>query len=258
MSAPGDDPRLLDEYIDGQLAGERRDRYERDVLGRSAELAAEVDRQRILDASLRRVFAVPAGTRARKEQTDVDRRKPTHRGTLPARSSSRILAIAAVLAAGVFGGWRIWQFVQPPKLQDPYALTPWRSMFAVYDAVVTGGFRPEWVCKDDAEFAKVTRKRLGTPLLLAQSDAVAALGWQYANTLGPHTLCLLAAVRAEPAAEPTNVIVFADRVRNDRPPDEPETSARHVFRRIIDSVVLYEVTPLSAPMVLERFYQPGS
>ena len=256
MSVPTENPSLFDRYLDDLLPIAERDRFERDVLAVSSELTGEVQQQRAVDAAMRRIFPVPrtapgfGGIRVREFESRGSG------GSLATRRLVRALSIAAVLALGVFGGWRIWRFASPAQPKNPYAAMAWRPMEAVYDDIVAGGFHPDWACKDDAEFASITRKRLGTPLLLAQSDLVTAVGWQYANTLGSQTMCLLATVRAEPSAEAVKVIVFADRARNDRAPDPKTSPARHLFRREVGAVVLYEMSPLDAPRVLDRLHQP--
>ncbi len=257
MSEPAENPNLVDLYLDSLLPSEERDRFERDVLAASPELTAEVRQQRAVDESIRRMFPVPK-TPPELGWTRIHAIASAGPGRLFAtRPLVRALSIAAVLALGVFGGWRIWRFASPPAAKNPYAVMAWRPMASVYDDIVAGGFQPDWACKNDAEFASITRRRLGIPLLLAQTDLVTAVGWTYANTLGSQTMCLLATVKAEPSAEATKVIVFADRARNDRAPDPTISTSRHLFRRQMDTVVLYEVSPLDAPTVLNRLYQPA-
>lgn len=256
MNAPSGDPNLLDRYLDDLLPGAERDRFERTVLADSAELAAEVQQQRDVDNALRRIFAVPRNAPGSGILPSHAAPRPRMGSAFARRPALRAISIAAVLGLGVFGGWRVWRFVTPPQPRNPYAVQPWRPMEVVYQDIVSGGFQPNWACKDDQEFATITRKQLGIPLLLAQSEGVAAVGWQYANTLGPNTMCLLATVRTDPSAEAAQVIVFADRARYDRSPETVSTSTRHVFRRALGTVVLYEISPLDTPSVVNRLYQP--
>ena len=81
-------------------------------------------------------------------------------------SMPRRFAVAAVLALGVLGVWRIWDFFQPkPPGEYPHRVR--KPMHAAYWDKVASGFAPDWVCKTDEEFASTFERRLGQPLLLA-------------------------------------------------------------------------------------------
>lgn len=76
------------------------------------------------------------------------------------------------------------------------------------------------------------------------------LGWAYGNNysgspLGPSTLILLAKVDQE------DVMVLMEREKFDRRLKLPKESGLNIFRREMNGVVMYEVTPLDAPRVLD-------
>jgi len=86
------------------------------------------------------------------------------------------------------------------------------------------------------------------------------LGWSYNSiqddkSLGVfsgYTLYLLARAKGEP------VVVLIDRTGYDRPLEVDSASGLHLFRREIGGAVLYEISPLDAPAVLDQFapYEP--
>ena len=152
---------------------------------------------------------------------------------------------------GVFGLYRIWSFVQPRPVIDQYAPQPWRSLEKVYHDTVAGGFKPNWVCKNDREFKAAFQRRLGQALLLPPPPpGVAWAGLDYSNSITPQTMFLLTWVRGK------EVIVFADRNEFDKGQSLPPESGLHLFRRQVGKLVLYECTPYDQPSVLEEFYIP--
>jgi hypothetical protein len=159
---------------------------------------------------------------------------------------TRLWAVAAAIVGMIVGGWLFWQAVAP-RPSNPYD-QPWRSVAQVYDDTVQD-FAPQWVCRDDAEFARSFADQLGQPLLLAQSGGVQALGLSVCNTLSPRTLVLLA------RADGQEVLVLVDRIERDRTITLPPESSLKLFRRQIGDLVLYELTPREQPAVIEHFYQ---
>ena len=167
----------------------------------------------------------------------------------PARRRLGRLAVAAAVAGGLVGVWLIAQNVTPTRPQGGYQSQPWRAMQTMYDDLVSEGFQPLWVCKDDQEFADSFRSVHHQPLLLAElPPGTTTLGLSYCNTLTARTTCLLATVGGEP------VVVFVDRIERDHPQPVPDGLRLH--RREIDRLVLYELSPLEEPAVLPWFFNP--
>ena len=53
------------------------------------------------------------------------------------------------------------------------------------------------------------------------------------------------------------VIVFVDRIRAEREQQQlPPNSELHLYRREVGKLVLYELSPLDRPYVLDSFYIP--
>jgi hypothetical protein len=145
--------------------------------------------------------------------------------------------------------WLIAQNVTPNRPGGIYQSQPWRAMQTVYHDLVSEGFQPLWVCKDDQEFADSFRSVYHQALLLAEMPpSTTTLGLSYCNTLTARTTCLLATVGGEP------VVVFVDRIERDHPQPVPEGLRLH--RREIDRLVLYELSTLEEPAVLPWFFNP--
>lgn len=101
MTSPDEASRtMLDAWLDGRLSGDERARFEA-RLGAEADLAAELERQRAIDASLRRTFATPEpDVAALLELAGVTRPEP-RRGRFVLRSFLGLLAAAAAVVAFV-------------------------------------------------------------------------------------------------------------------------------------------------------------
>jgi len=249
------DPRI-DLYVDGLLDGEQLAVFERE-LGESAVLREALEAQERIDGELRKMFVYdarragePMGRAAPVEgnRDVIGRIDQTTSQRASAGSGGRLrwygLAAAVVLCGAA---------VLSVYVQRRYEIERTLSPGAVY-AMVQG---PEFVCKDDAEFAEAVRKRLGQPLILAATPGVAALGWAYGDDyngkiVGDKTMVLINTVDGE------KVLVFMDRLRDDRKLDAaPLPDGLKLFRREVGSLVLYEVTPLARPRVIESLVVPG-
>lgn len=244
----------LDLYLDGLLPAAERQAFER-RLAADPGLAALVQRQRDIDTAIRQRFAPPDFDRvispalaSAQSNGWAPMLKVTPRHAPAGRNRRRFLAVAALIGVAALGIWRFSGFFDP--VDDRYAPQPWRSLETVYRDKVATGFQVDWECKDDAEFSGTFRKRLGQHLLLAQLPPdVQSLGLAYCNSITPSTVFLLTRVDGR------EVIVFADRLSEDKP--QPPTSPDlKLFRRELDTVVLYELTPHQEPRVLPHFYNP--
>ncbi|MDX2115382.1 MAG: hypothetical protein SFZ24_07140 [Planctomycetota bacterium] len=255
----------VDLYVDGVMTPDSRARFEA-LLERDAALRAEVEAARAVDAGLRRAFAAPRLTApempaseapaplaaGRPDAGPAEGRRPR---TLRLTGRGIGYAAAALLGLSSLAGLYIYnrQFNFPQGGSTTVArITP----AELYGRLVDKGFKPEFVCKDDAEFAAATRDRLGQPLLLAQSADVKVLGWAYAGsyrdlTVSFNTLILMTEVKGKP------VIVLMDHVRNDRvlPLPEPE-SGLSMHRRNVGDMMLVEINPFGRAKVLPLAYNP--
>ena len=240
----------LDAYLDGLLNETERGVFEAQA-ERDPGLSDQIARQRRIDGSLRRLFDPPLERRSEEVIAAAClRRQQGSRSGGPAVRLVRRLAVAAVLALGVFSTWQIYQFWRSEKSPKPGDLRPWRSLETVYRDVVAGGFKPEWVCENDRQFATFVWSQFGQGLLLAAArQGVAAVGWSYCNSLTPNTAALLARVDRE------RVIVFVDRAESASRPSVSAESGLHLFHRRVGGLILYELTPLGESHLLDLFYE---
>ena len=107
------------------------------------------------------------------------------------------------------------------------------------------------MCENDEAFGDCFSQSHGQRLLLAQlPDRVSALGLAYCNSIPLKTTYLLATVEDEP------VIVFVDRRDRDAGQTLSPGSDLHLSSRHVGSLVLYELSPLDQPRLLDHFYDP--
>lgn len=243
----------LDDYFDGLLDEESRRRFE-EKLEQDPGLRAQMERQNVLNDALNRMCVPTAGSQERvfeavRQAGTTAKASVTQSGAMP--FYRRRWAIAALLALSMVAAWRLAGVIEQRRSAgDGYGPKPWTSM-ATYYRQVESDFKPEWVCKDDAEFANAFKKRLRQPALVAATTGpIVGLGLGYANCLSPRTMTYLALVQDQP------VVVFVDKLKNDSHPELPLDSGLHLFRKELDQLILYEVSPLTEPHVLELFYVP--
>lgn len=281
-ATPSRDDSQLDAFVDGQLHGEQRTAFEARI-EREAALGEAHRCQRAIDASLRRLFpqptiagqadrvleramaqlppeTVPAehnghatleraaaaasiALRDRAHPSEKRRREPLLRGWL---------AIAAMitLLVGLPSALWLWRdaFISRP---DPYSNAQAIALDDLYRQQVAKGFNPEWVCKDQQEFASYFAGRLGQPLMIHDATAGAAmLGLSYTGGVTKASMGMLG------TADGKDVLVVVDQAANDGKVQMNHPDGLKLFRRKVGSLMLYEVTPLDQPRLLEMFYQP--
>lgn len=261
---PPDPVQWLDAYVDGLLGDAERAEFE-SFMSREPALADAVALQRRIDAEIRAALAPPAPAslpvadalaatvpfqrpRAASLPTPRSAQQPAQRSVL---ARIRPWALAAGLALAAVGAYVVAQrqaagdvkYVEPADL---------------YARLKSTGFTPEFVCTTDAEFAGAVQARLGTPLALAPEGraGVQLVGWAYGNTyegriVGPDTLVLMTRLDGT-----HDVLVLMDKAASDRRLAVPPGSGLSLFRRQVGPIVLYELTPLDKPRLLDVFVRP--
>ena len=250
---PGHDE-LLDAYVDDGLTGAERERFEQS-LDEQPSLQRQLDLQNEIDASLVRTLTPPSeaelGAIVERARAAHDRGGPaTVLRAVPQRI--RRFALAASLVLFASGMWMIWSIADTGGTA-PYRSLPDRLMGEVYADTLSRGFEPDVVCDDGDEFELWFVQHLRRPLRMVEPlpADVEALGLGYCNTLSPATMYLLARVDGTP------VVVFIDRASKatDWQPAADSGLRRHAIE--VGDLVLYELSPFSAPRLLPHFYDPG-
>jgi hypothetical protein len=143
-------------------------------------------------------------------------------------------------AAGIF---RALVGVQEPRLIPPDQL---------YTVLQNTGWTPAQVCNTPNEFAALVKDKLGQALLpdpAAATSGIALLGWGYeddynGSPLSKSTMMLLTTVGED------RVLVLIDRKKHRRHLQPRPGSPLRIFEEAKGNLVLYEITPSSAPRVL--------
>jgi hypothetical protein len=237
------DRERIDRYLDGQLDAGERASFEA-ALAHDSSLRAEVELQRRIDGALE--AAVPHG--------DPDAILARARAAVVARPRPRRL-VRVALVLGVFllvlGALAWWLAPAPEEAPQGYKRGPPRPLEVIYADRVQTGFKPDWVCKDEKEFADTFKKELGVPLAFAPTPQVAMVGLAYTTSLSSQTVAFLAHVDGR------EVIVFLDTIKHDSHPKLPAGSTLHIFRSELGGLVLYELTPLDEPHAAALFKEAG-
>ena len=246
MTSPRKEPDLLkfEAYLDGTLSGQDRESMSQQIAA-SPELKAEIELNIQIDAALRRSFA-PAGP---PPALLAKLREPTPSKPIAGRLPSRRAAlIAAAMAASVVWGMLAWRYLgnRPPvPIYDPQM-----PLASIYQTTIAEGFKPAWVCEDDREFASTFQKRQGQGLLLAKLPEGSKMeGLTYVGGMSRYTTTMLARVDNHP------VMVFVDRADADpHPALSCGGNDLHLFRKELGPLVLYELTPLDKPHVMDYLH----
>lgn len=244
----------LDAYLDGQLDATGRERFEQ-RLQLDPALQAELELQRSIDEALRCGFQPPSPQPILQALS----RRASGAGMLRFPATQRWfrrpwgVAVAASIVVALVGvNWYVWTTLPhglgPSPRRPPIQLV---SLEDGYQREIKKGFRPLWLCETDHQFASSIFRSLGQGLLISIPPAgIKPMGLSYCPSLSKDTMILLAEVESRP------VVVFIDRLSADGRPTLPGDSGLRLFRREIGTLVLYEVTPLSEPRVLDLFYDP--
>jgi hypothetical protein len=234
----------LDAYLDDALADQERDRMSREI-GASGQLQAEVELQTQVDESLRRLFAPAAPPSNLLSQL----RESAPAELVVNRMWRRRATLAVIVtAATIVWGVVAWQFFARGTETTIY--NPNQPLATIYAMRVADGFRPTWVCEDKHEFAATFFARQGQGLLLADMPEGAKMeGLTYCGGISRYTTTMLSRVDKLP------VMVFVDRASADTHPTAPSAATGlHLFRKELGPLVLYEISPLDHPSVMDYLY----
>jgi hypothetical protein len=255
----------LESYLDGQLTGEMRARFE-DEIARDPSLRAEIARQRTIDESLNRAFAVTGSAEsilgsliatspaAHAGNGRAHATQPAAQRAAGARWIRPRLAIAAAIVFLVCGpvalyfAWDSFREATAPTIVvNPKKVQP---LDTLYKQEVKDGFNCDWQCKTNNEFGAYFASTFGEPLMMKDPpQQVAPVGLKYAGGITPNTISYMARVNDQP------VMVFTDKQVADKGQALSDPNL-HIFKRTIGPLVLYEVTPLDEPKLLDLFYKP--
>lgn len=278
---PAHPPDVIDAYLDGLLEGEPLSEFQK-RLENDAALRDEVELQRWIDRSIAGLFADDASKgRVLQRVQDALRAASAASATAPHAErppaaktlwlSRKGAAIAAILALGTISLWNgadmLGEFADdvrsyfappPPPRFGSYAAKAWRSMDRVYADATDTGFEPDWVCATDEIFADTFQRQLGQTLLFGDAPSSVAAprirltGLSYTNTITKRTICVLARVSDQP------VMVFVDELAKDQGQSLADGSPLHLFRGEVGGLVLYELSPLDQPHLLDLFFEPDA
>lgn len=238
----------VDAHVDGLLKPEQQAQFDR-ALKSNAYLRAEIEKQKRIDDSLKRQFAAPSAEEV-LQRAFGDNNLPTGKPSRRRKSwapAMKYSAIAAAVALIVGGGSWVWLTLGGGAVTPQ----PSRDLVAVFHETVDQGFKPNWVCKTDKQFFLTLYNRFGQGLLLASTmpPDIKALGWSYGLAITPKTAYLLADVKGHKS------IVFIDEAGYERDWQLPADCKLHLHQRKIGDLILYEVTDLEEPGILEYFYE---
>lgn len=221
--------RQLDAYLADEMSRDERAAFEKRIAD-DPSLRETVDLQRRIDRSLRRTFTPAADA-------------PPLAVAATRRIPRRYVLYAAAVLFVMIGGWLANYLLTPPIDDGPH----FRSFVSIYQAEERRGFKPQWICKDDAEFAIAFYHKLQRAMVLKPVPGnVKPLGMSYARVLSENSVFLLVEIDGK------RVIVFTDIV--EAPVTYLKLEGRddlHLHHREVDGVHLYELSPFDTPRAMD-------
>ena len=241
---------LIPQYLDQQLSDADRDRFE-SALERDGQLRAALEEHVAVDDALRRRFAVPSSNHLMRWVDDLPQEEVA---SISTRSTQPILWRTPLVAAAALGFvcvgiWLILGAIGALEHESDGPYGPHRTMTQAFQHVVDDGFRPSWVCEDDAEFQATFVKHYRQPLSFVDQDETALIGLTYANVFSGRTTGVLGTV------DGMEVIVFVDHY-SAVPENLESDGTLSMHRRRLGDLVLIEVSPSDVPVLLDAFFVP--
>jgi hypothetical protein len=244
----------LEAYLDDRMTISDREAFEVE-LASDQELRRQCDLQREIDESLGRMFAVPAppidiiALSGEGESAETLNQLPDRKKAKPRKPWQTVVAVLVACIAWLVVGKEVYRMYQDGG-ESRYGRV---ALAEIYQRSVDGGFIPKWVCDDDQEFAQTFQERQGLPLLLKPDAQHMMVGLSYLTGVTAKTTTMLARVEDQP------ILVFVERLDREVQPDHPSwSSGLKLFRQELGELVLYEVTPLSEPRVIQHFFIPDT
>jgi hypothetical protein len=234
---PGDNQmELIAGYLDGTLDDAQRHQFEL-AMESDPGLRTEMEFQRQLDGSLNRLFQYDV-LGAIGPQTQAAAVTPSAQSSRWRLRTWIAAAAAILLAAGA-----TFYMLQPAP--NPNLLTPDQ----VYAKMEAAKFTPQWKCKDDQEFIDTVQKRLGDGLLIpADTPGLQVVGWAYGSNYAGYPITADSMILIT-KKDNDNVLLIVDRAASDRKL-KVKNPDLHLFRDTVGSLVLYELSPRSEPVVI--------
>jgi hypothetical protein len=238
----------LEAYLDGALAPAERAAFER-LAAADPVLRREVALARRIEISLKDAFSAPAHIPVPAE---------AHRSVLARIGFDRVKLWVSAAACVALIGMAVW--IWNVRYGQP-AYRPMSVAEVIYDKQVRGGWEPEWVCKDDAEFAKAVTDRLGQGLLVHPQPDLTVVGWAYSAKPGD-SYATFAISKDEmillTKVDGRRVMGLVDRAGAGPQPRLTASSKLNLFERQVGDLIIYELTPLEESHILAQFFDPNA
>lgn len=233
----------IDEYLDDVMSEGDRRAFE-DEAKNDPELLEQLDLQARIDQSLR-ISCRPPELRSIDINDDIVTAQPVVSWTARSQRTDVITKIALTVAVCCVIGWSFVKLSHRPDIEPFFQQ---ESLVSIYDDIVARGFKPYYECRDPQRFAATFKRRQSKPLQLAtMPEGTRMLGLSYPGGLSRDTTAMLCEVESE------KVIVFVDRLAADHDNVTEQANGRSlsIFRKELDGLVFYEVTPLATERVLD-------
>lgn len=257
MNGPHDRLEQIEQFLDGALPTEQQ-RAVQDAASAGGEVRDELVRQMRVDRALERMFPIMTADRVAEILAAAQAAPPRETARAPVRLNWFLRlpgfarAAAITLVVGISGGGAYLYYVSSqPVVIRPMEMPAMITLAAAFEGKIAGGFKHDFECKNDLEFAAATWRQTDQQMVLPAElpPDIKLLGWSRCRSLSFSTLMLMTRI------EGREVAIFMDRKGNAAKAGEPPTGMK-LHRRDFGSAALFELSPFDEPRLLDKFIDP--
>lgn len=218
-------------YIDSELSPQQAVEFEQ-LLERDPLVRSRLDMLSTINIAIQKI---PETTQART----IPLQTLGNSGTL---SKRRLLSYAAMLiiCAGAY------------FMLNPPTPTPTFDAYIAYTRI-TEEFEPDVVCDTPEKFVTYTQETFGSPVSADFTSPIQLVGWKYhGKAVRSKSTNKFKRTRILMAQTPEGTRILVAFVPKGLPiPRLEAESGMNIFKRTVQSVRVYEITPLDSPSVLD-------
>lgn len=259
-----DDGGGLDAYLDGLLSGPDRQAFEA-RLAQDPALRAEADAQRRLDGALRSLFVVPVPPPLPPIHVNGKPPLPGPGAGASGGAAAGAAGVAGLLGKGplllalllaLFGGAFTWWYLAGGHFWS--RTKPDLSLENAYRQLQSDGFAPETQVTSESELSRVIVERLQSRIQLRRLNLrPAPPGVQWLGIAGHCGLPFGGAIVMS-KVDGRDVLLMVGPSYGNGTQSVPSWSKLHLFRKEVGPLVVWEVTPLKQPRLLDLVSLPDA
>tara|TARA_R110002096_G_scaffold173781_2_gene348063 strand:- start:233988 stop:234692 length:705 start_codon:yes stop_codon:yes gene_type:complete len=227
---PKNHDELIFAYLDGDLDPQQLADFKA-ILESDPAIQSRLDALNAMNTSLIRIAQEPTSAPLVLEPKQTTKTSPR-----------RWISYAAILAITT----ALFLYMNPSQ---PKAVFDTQNVYRQ----ITTAFEPQIVCDSPEKFVAYTQESFGKPITVDFQTPIQLVGWRYlGKNYNPGRPTKVPTTRILMAQTPEGTRILVAFVPRGLPaPKAQPGSDLHVFKKSVQSVRVYEITPLDSPSVLD-------